>query len=141
MNWFDSFELLRVDLPDSYATLRFGGNRHGPALVLLHGFPQTHVRWHRVAQQLVNDYFLIMPDLRGYGDSSHDPGLPDHSNYSKRSLAADVVSVANALGIVSATGSACVRRTERRLSRTSFTVEALHARACIAFAELACRIS
>jgi haloacetate dehalogenase len=40
--------------------------------------------WHRVAQRLRHDFFLVLPDLRGYGDSSHAPGLPDHSNYSKR---------------------------------------------------------
>jgi len=55
--------------------------------------------WHRVAQQLHNDYYLVMPDLRGYGDSSHASGLADHSNYSKRAMAADVVAVVDALGL------------------------------------------
>ena len=45
-----------------------------PALLLLHGFPQTHVMWHRVAQHLQHDYFLVLPDLRGYGDSSQVAG-------------------------------------------------------------------
>jgi haloacetate dehalogenase len=67
--------------------------------VLLHGFPQTHVMWHRVARLLRNDYRLVLPDLRGYGDSSHAPGLPDHANYSKRALAQEVVDVVAALGI------------------------------------------
>jgi haloacetate dehalogenase len=55
--------------------------------------------WHRVAQQLEKDYFLVLPDLRGYGDSSKTPGLPDHSNYSKRNMAHDVVLVLDALGL------------------------------------------
>jgi haloacetate dehalogenase len=55
--------------------------------------------WHRVAQRLKHDFFLVLPDLRGYGDSSHVPGLPDHSNYSKRALAQDLVEVMDALGI------------------------------------------
>jgi len=82
-----------------HALARFGGRRDKPALVLLHGFPQTHGIWHRVALRLQQDYFLLMPDLRGYGDSSLAPGLPDHSNYSKRAMAADVVAVADALGL------------------------------------------
>ena len=61
------------------------------ALLLLHGFPQTHAIWHRVAQHLADDYFLVMPDLRGYGDSAKPPGLADHANYSKRAMAQDMV--------------------------------------------------
>jgi haloacetate dehalogenase len=55
--------------------------------------------WHRVAQRLKHDFFLVLPDLRGYGDSSHAPGLPDHSNYSKRALAQDLIAVMDTLGI------------------------------------------
>jgi len=58
-----------------------------------------HVMWHRVAQQLAPHYFLVMPDLRGYGDSSKTAGLPDHSNYSKRNMAHDMVNVMDALGV------------------------------------------
>ena len=70
-----------------------------PALLLLHGFPQTHAMWHRVAQRLGAHYFLVMPDLRGYGDSAKPPGQPDHGNYSKRAMAQDMVAVMDALGI------------------------------------------
>jgi len=73
-----------------------GGNPARPVLVLLHGFPQTHVMWHRVAQALADRFFIVMPDLRGYGDSALKPGvaeLPDHSQHSKRAMAADVVAV------------------------------------------------
>ena len=99
MTWFDGFESRTFDLGASRAFARFGGHRDKPALVLLHGFPQTHVLWHRVAQTLKNDFFIVMPDLRGYGDSSRAPGLPDHANYSKRAMAQDVVDVMDVLGV------------------------------------------
>ncbi len=102
MPWFEGFETRTLTLNGSHAFVRYGGNHHKPALLLLHGFPQTHVMWHRVAQLLKDDYFLVMPDLRGYGDSSHAPGLSDHSNYSKRAMAADVIAVLDALGVDSA---------------------------------------
>jgi haloacetate dehalogenase len=81
---------------------RVGGNPNGPALVLLHGFPQTHVMWHRVAQALADRFFIVMPDLRGYGDSALKPGVAeaaDHSQHSKRAMAADVVAVCEQLGL------------------------------------------
>ena len=99
MSWFDGFEARTIAANGVDIFFRFGGNRDKPALVLLHGFPQTHVMWHRVAQLLREDYFLVLPDVRGYGDSSHAPGLPDHSNYSKRAMAADVIAVADALAL------------------------------------------
>lgn len=76
--------------------LHHGGN--GPPLLLLHGFPQTHVIWHKVADALAQRFTLVMPDLRGYGDSSKPAGLPDHSNYSKRVMAQDMVELMRALG-------------------------------------------
>ena len=76
--------------------LRHGGS--GPPLLLLHGFPQTHVIWHKVADELARHFTLVMPDLRGYGDSSRPPGEPDHSNYSKRVMAQDMVELMRALG-------------------------------------------
>ncbi len=69
----------------------------GPALVLLHGFPQTHYMWRQVAQQLVDRYTVIVPDLRGYGRSSKPSGA-DADTYSKRTMAQDIVEVAKALG-------------------------------------------
>lgn len=98
MSWFEGFdeELFHVNGTEIYA--RLGGDRSKPVLLLLHGFPQTHAIWHRAAQQLKNDFFLVMPDLRGYGDSLKTAGLPDHSNYSKRVMAADMVSLMEALG-------------------------------------------
>ncbi len=70
----------------------------GPPLLLLHGHPQTHVIWHKVAPTLAQHFSLVMPDLRGYGDSSKPPGEADHGNYSKRVMAQDMVTVMRALG-------------------------------------------
>ncbi|MBK9441713.1 MAG: alpha/beta hydrolase [Comamonadaceae bacterium] len=101
MNWFEDFETRQVDVNGVhiFARVSHGMRCARPALLLLHGFPQTHVMWNRVAHALVNDFYLVMPDLRGYGDSGKPPGLPDHSNYSKRSMAQDMVELMNALGI------------------------------------------
>ncbi len=70
----------------------------GPALLMLHGYPQTHAMWHRVAPKLARRYSVVCPDLRGYGDSSKPRGLPDHGNYSKRVMAQDMVEVMQRLG-------------------------------------------
>lgn len=69
----------------------------GPAVVLLHGFPQTHLMWRHVAADLAQDHTVICPDLRGYG-ASDKPAESDEDTYSKRTMAADVVEVARALG-------------------------------------------
>ncbi|CAE6687363.1 alpha/beta fold hydrolase [Paraburkholderia nemoris] len=73
-----------------------GGN--GPALLLLHGHPQTHAIWHKVAPTLARHFTVIAADLRGYGDSGKPQGTPDHSNYSKRRMATDQVSLMRAQG-------------------------------------------
>ncbi|MDP3356857.1 MAG: alpha/beta hydrolase [Polaromonas sp.] len=96
--WFEGFEARDFEVNGTSIFARFGGNAQGPTLLLLHGFPQSHVMWHRVVQVLQASYFLVLPDLRGYGDSSKVPGLPDHSNYSKRNMAQDAVAVMDALG-------------------------------------------
>ncbi len=69
-----------------------------PPLLLLHGFPQTHVIWHRVAERLRRGFALVMPDLRGYGDSDKPEGPPDHSAYSKRTMAADALELMRGFG-------------------------------------------
>ena len=73
-----------------------GGN--GPPLLLIHGYPQTHAIWHKVAGRLAQDYSVVCADLRGYGDSSKPKGLADHSNYSKRVMALDLVRLMHAFG-------------------------------------------
>jgi haloacetate dehalogenase len=99
-NWFDGFESRRFDVNGVQIHARVPVTARGntPALLLLHGFPQTHTLWQRVAQRLQHDYWLVMPDLRGYGDSAKPAGLPDHSNYSKRTMAQDMVDVMDQLG-------------------------------------------
>ncbi len=70
----------------------------GPPLLLLHGAPQTHITWRLVAPMLMKSYTLVIPDLRGYGDSSKPADTPDHVNYSKRNMALDMVEVMKSFG-------------------------------------------
>jgi haloacetate dehalogenase len=70
----------------------------GKPLLLLHGYPQTHVAWHKVAPLLVDKFSLIIPDLRGYGDSKGPESDAKHVNYSKRAMADDMVQVMEKLG-------------------------------------------
>jgi haloacetate dehalogenase len=70
----------------------------GEPVLLLHGYPQTHACWHRIAPLLSKKYTVICADLRGYGDSSKPRGLPDHSNYSKRAMARDMLELMVSLG-------------------------------------------
>lgn len=70
----------------------------GPALLLLHGHPQTHAIWHKVAQRLARQFTVVAADLRGYGDSGKPVGLADHSNYSKRTMGQDQIDLMTQLG-------------------------------------------
>lgn len=70
----------------------------GYPLLLLHGYPQNHYMWHKIAQRLATDFTVIVTDLRGYGDSSKPQGKDDRSNYSKRAIAKDQVAVMSQLG-------------------------------------------
>jgi len=70
----------------------------GPPLLLLHGYPQTHVMWHKIAPQLAERFTVVMPDLRGYGDSGRPPPGDNHVGYSKRAMARDQVDVMSRLG-------------------------------------------
>ena len=70
----------------------------GPPLLLLHGYPQTHVIWHKIAPALAERFTVVAADLRGYGDSAKPPGGPGHEAYSKREMAADQVAAMQALG-------------------------------------------
>lgn len=96
MSLFPGFQRKKVRTGAATINLVHGGK--GPAALLLHGYPQTHAMWHKVAPELARDYSLVCPDLRGYGDSSKPKGLPDHSNYSKRAMALDMAEVMSALG-------------------------------------------
>lgn len=98
MAWFEGFDARVHELNGVRLFARTGGRVDGPPLLLLHGFPQTHAIWHRVALALKERFFLVMPDLRGYGDSDKPAGEPDHANYSKRTMAADMVALMQSLG-------------------------------------------
>jgi len=69
----------------------------GPPLLLIHGHPETHVAWHKVAPALARDFTVVLTDLRGYGDSTKPDGGPNHINYSKREMANDQIEVMRAL--------------------------------------------
>jgi haloacetate dehalogenase len=99
MNWFDGFELRRFNVNGVEIAARVGGAPQAPALLMLHGFPQTHVIWNRVVRELQGRFRFVLPDLRGYGDSAKPVGQPDHSNYSKRSMAQDLEGLMTQLGI------------------------------------------
>ena len=92
------FEVRHVLLDGIELFVRRGGRRGAPALLLLHGYPQTGAIWRRVAERLAGDFELLIPDLRGYGASSKPPGVPDHANYSKRAMADDVARLMTAFG-------------------------------------------
>jgi haloacetate dehalogenase len=85
-----------VDLPD--VTLRAAVGGRGPPLLLLHGHPQTHLTWHKVAPALAERFTVVACDLRGYGDSTKPEGGPDHAAYAKRTMALDQVRLMQRFG-------------------------------------------
>jgi haloacetate dehalogenase len=96
--WFDGFEAGDFKVNGIRLHARIGGRADAPPLLLLHGFPQTHALWRRVAQTLASHFRLVLPDLRGYGRSDKPRGEADHANYSKRTMAADLVALMHSLG-------------------------------------------
>ena len=97
-DFFTDFTLAQIPVVDDVLLrVRHGGV--GPAVVLLHGHPRTHTTWHRVAPMLAAaGHTVVCPDLRGYGGSTAPPPRPDHSQASKRAMAADVAQLMSALG-------------------------------------------
>jgi haloacetate dehalogenase len=93
---FDAFEPAAIDVDGVRLFTRRAGS--GPPLLLLHGFPETHLMWRDVAPLLARDFTVVCADLRGYGASDCPPSAADHSTYSKRSLASDMVGMMRALG-------------------------------------------
>src|ERR1700722_12633083 len=93
---FEGFATKRIAVNDVTITYLTKGD--GPPLLLLHGYPQTHVMWHEIAPALAERYTVLVPDLRGYGDSSKPPSDDQHLVYSKRNTAADQAALMAALG-------------------------------------------
>lgn len=96
--WFRGFDAGIFDNDGISIYARWGGNPDGHPLLLVHGYPETHLMWRHIARRLQDRYFIVMPDLRGYGASAKPIGLSDHSNYSKRTMANDLVAVMDQLG-------------------------------------------
>src|SRR3712207_4161730 len=95
---FPGFESHWIDTDAGRIFARSRGE--GPPVLFLHGFPQTHVCFHRIAPALAETHTVVCMDLRGYGWSSAPPGDPAHITYSKREMGRDVVAVMEALGHV-----------------------------------------
>lgn len=93
---FPGFKVEKVQTSGAMINAVAAGS--GPPLLLLHGAPQTHAIWHRVAPELAKEYTVIVADLRGYGDSSKPDGGPNHANYSKRAMALDQIEVMKHFG-------------------------------------------
>lgn len=93
---FQGFTSARLEVPGATINLRWGGK--GPPVLLLHGYPETHVMWHKVAPSLAERFTVVCSDLRGYGNSSKPPDGDGHYGYSKRAMAADQVEVMRQLG-------------------------------------------
>jgi haloacetate dehalogenase len=94
--FFPDFTLERIGVSGGELRLRRGGE--GPPLLLLHGNPQTHAMWHKVAPALATRYTVVCPDLRGYGGSFKPPATADHAPYAKREMAKDMVELMARLG-------------------------------------------
>jgi haloacetate dehalogenase len=92
----DQFHSRRIEVEGSVVSLSIGGS--GPPLLLLHGYPQTRVCWHRVAPALAQRFTVVAADLRGYGDSAKPAGGQGHAAYSKRAMAGDLVEAMACLG-------------------------------------------
>ncbi len=94
--FFEDFTETHIDVPGGALRLRQGGS--GPPLLLLHGNPQTHVMWHKVAPRLAERHTVVCPDLRGYGGSMKPPPTPDHAPYAKTEMARDMAALMSQLG-------------------------------------------
>lgn len=92
----EGFKTETVQTAGANIVVAHGGK--GPPLLLMHGNPFTHVSWHKVAPRLAERFTVVLPDLRGYGDSSKPTGGGDHMEYSFRAMADDQVEVMKKLG-------------------------------------------
>lgn len=90
--FIDGFNLMDANL-ETGIKMRFAIGGKGPALMLLHGHPHTHIIWRKVAPLLAQKYTVVLPDLRGYGDTDKPESTPDHRPYSKKEMAKDLISL------------------------------------------------
>jgi pimeloyl-ACP methyl ester carboxylesterase len=95
-NMFKGFRSQKIQTTGATINVVSGGQ--GPPVLLLHGNPETHVMWHRVAPRLATEFSVFAADLRGYGDSSKPEGGENHSNYSKRAMALDQIELMSHFG-------------------------------------------
>lgn len=96
---FDStYASRRIEVSGTRLHVRLRENKGKHALLLLHGYPETHLMWHKVAPLLEGDLSLVIPDLRGYGDSGKPASQPDASNQSRRAMAQDMAELMTILG-------------------------------------------
>jgi len=93
---FEGFTSATIDTGEARIHVRHGGS--GAPVLLLHGIPETHVMWHKLAPRLAREFTVVAADLRGYGNSSNPPTTPDHTPYAKRTMARDQVEVMRQLG-------------------------------------------
>src|SRR5258708_31248398 len=93
---FPGFETRKIQTSGATINTVRGGS--GPPLLLIHGYPQTHAEWHKIAPDLAKRFTVVMTDLRGDGDSSKPADGENHANYSKRAMALDQIEVMHALG-------------------------------------------
>lgn len=93
---FEGFESRHIPTRETTIHLKIGGS--GPPVLLVHGYPQTHVTWHKVAPVLAQHFTVVVPDLRGYGDSAAPEPDDEHRAYSKRAMAQDFADVTTHLG-------------------------------------------
>src|SRR5438477_3629813 len=92
----DDFSATQMPAVETGIFVRTRGS--GPPLLLLHGFPETHLMWRDVAPRLARDFTVVCADLRGYGQSGCPASAPDHAPYSKRTLARDIMLLMRQLG-------------------------------------------
>src|SRR5947207_14926160 len=92
----DDFTTAEVQTAETSIFVR--SYRSGPPVLLLHGFPQTHLMWRSVAPLLAREFTVVCADLRGYGQSGCPPSSTDHAPYAKRAMARDMVAVMERLG-------------------------------------------
>ena len=96
--FIDGFNLMDANL-ETGIQMRFAIGGAGPALLLVHGHPHTHIIWRKVAPLLAQKYTVVLPDLRGYGDTDKPESTPDHRVYSKKEMAKDLISLMRLLSM------------------------------------------